>query len=77
MVGDVGAFMHFEAYTMATEFTDDGVAVFLTVLLDGVSDVAHTVAFFAFLKPNIKCLFCDLQKSLHLRRALATDESVR
>ena len=66
IVGDVGAFVHFEAYTMAAELTDDGVAVFLTVLLDGVSDVAHTVAFFAFLKPNIKCLLGDLKKPLHL-----------
>ena len=77
IVGDVGAFVHFEAYAMAAEFTDDGVAVFLTVLLDGVSDVAHTVAFFAFLKPNIKCLLGDLKKPLHLGRAFATDESVR
>ena len=76
IVGDIGAFVHFETYAMTTELTNDRVAILFTMLLDGMAYITDTVAGFALFETDIECLFGHFQQTLKFGSALATGESI-
>ena len=76
IVGNIGAFVHLETNAMSTEFTNDGVAVLFTVLLDSMANITDTIAGFALFETDIECLFGHFQQTLKFGSALATGESI-
>lgn len=76
VVGHIGRFVHLESHTVATEFTDDGITVFLTMHLDSMADVPHPIASLALVKADEEGFAGNLEEALHLGSGLASGESV-
>lgn len=75
-IGYIGRLVHLEAYAVAAEFADNVVAVFLTVLLDGMADVANAVARLALVESDEEGFASDAHEALHLGRDLANGECI-
>ena len=69
--------MELQSYAVSAEVADDAVMVFVGVLLDGVSYVAHEAIGLGCLHANLQTFLCHTHQLLLLWSGLADDEHAR